>query len=158
MSVFSTVNWPFTLSLENHQGFYTQVSSKIYMGAFLVVQWLRVCLPMQGTRVRALGREDPTCSGATKPMRHNYWVCALELTRHNYWARVPQLLSLCATTTEAHAPRARALQQEKPPQWEARALQWRPNAAKNNKYINKFIKKINKTKFIWKVTGPRIVK
>ncbi|KAJ8795365.1 hypothetical protein J1605_018380 [Eschrichtius robustus] len=29
-------------------------------------------LPMQGTRVRALVQEDPTCSGATKPMRHNY--------------------------------------------------------------------------------------
>ena len=28
----------------------------------------------------------------------------------------PQLLSLCATTTEACAPRARAPQQEKPPQ------------------------------------------
>ena len=28
----------------------------------------------------------------------------------------PQLLSPCVTTTEAHAPRARALQQEKPPQ------------------------------------------
>ena len=31
-------------------------------------------------------------------------------------AREPQLLSLHATTTEAHAPRARAPQQEKPPQ------------------------------------------
>ena len=31
-------------------------------------------------------------------------------------AREPQLLSPCATTTEAHAPRARALQQEKPRQ------------------------------------------
>ena len=31
-------------------------------------------------------------------------------------AHVPQLLSLSATTTEAHAPRAHALQQEKPPQ------------------------------------------
>ena len=29
------------------------------------------------------------------------------------------------TTTEARAPRARALQQEKPPQWEACALQRR---------------------------------
>ena len=28
---------------------------------------------MQGTRVRALVREDPTCRGATKPVRHNYW-------------------------------------------------------------------------------------
>ena len=32
------------------------------------------------------------------------------------WAREPQLLSLRATTTEAHAPRAHAPQQEKPPQ------------------------------------------
>ena len=31
-------------------------------------------------------------------------------------AREPQLLSLRATTTEARAPRARAPQQEKPPQ------------------------------------------
>ena len=38
----------------------------------LVVQWLRIYLPVQGTRVRALAQEDPTCHGATKPMRHNY--------------------------------------------------------------------------------------
>ena len=44
-------------------------------GASLVAQWLRVCLPMQGTRVRALVWEDPTCRGAA-------------------WAREPQLLSL----------------------------------------------------------------
>ena len=37
----------------------------------------------------------------------------------------PQLLSPHATTTEARAPRAHALQQEKPLQWEARAPQWR---------------------------------
>ena len=41
-------------------------------GASLVAQWLRVCLPMQGTRVRALVWEDPTCRGATRPMSHNY--------------------------------------------------------------------------------------
>ena len=35
----------------------------------------------------------------------------------------PQLLSPCATTAEAHVPRARAPQQEKPPQWEAHAQQ-----------------------------------
>ena len=34
---------------------------------------------MQGTRVRALVQDDPTCRGATKSVRHNYW------------ARVPQL-------------------------------------------------------------------
>ena len=40
--------------------------------ASLVAQWLRVCLPMQGTRVRALVWEDPTCRGATEPVSHNY--------------------------------------------------------------------------------------
>ena len=38
----------------------------------LVAQWLRVCLPRQGTRVRALVWEDPTCRGATGPVSHNY--------------------------------------------------------------------------------------
>ena len=41
-------------------------------GASLVVQWLRIRLPTQGTRVRALVWEDPMCCGATKPVRHNY--------------------------------------------------------------------------------------
>ena len=40
--------------------------------ASLVAQWLRVCLPMQGTRVRALVWEDPTCRGATGPGGHGY--------------------------------------------------------------------------------------
>ena len=39
--------------------------------ASLVAQWLRICLPMQGTRVRALVWEDPTCCGATRPVSHN---------------------------------------------------------------------------------------
>ena len=43
--------------------------------ASLVAQWLRICLPMQGTRVRALVCEDPTCRGANGPMSHNYWAC-----------------------------------------------------------------------------------
>ena len=45
---------------------------KNHMRASLMVQWLRIRLPMQGTRVRALVRGDPTCCGATKPVRHNY--------------------------------------------------------------------------------------
>ena len=47
-------------------------SIKKHSWASLVVQWLRIHLPMQGTQVRALVQEDPTCCGATKPMRHNY--------------------------------------------------------------------------------------
>ena len=41
-------------------------------GASVVAQWLRICLSVQGTRVQALVREDPTCHGATKPASHNY--------------------------------------------------------------------------------------
>ena len=73
-------------------------SLRIPWGASLVAQWLRICLPMQGTRVRALVWEDPTCRGATKPVRHNYWACA----------------------SGACAP-----QQEKPRQWGACAPQRR---------------------------------
>ena len=40
--------------------------------ASLVAQWLGVRLLMQGTRVRALVWEDPTCRGATGPVGHNY--------------------------------------------------------------------------------------
>ena len=49
-----------------------QILKTNQVGASLVAQWLRVRLPKQGTRVRALVREDPTCHGATKPVRHNY--------------------------------------------------------------------------------------
>ena len=44
---------------------------EIFEWASLVAQWLRICLPMQGTRVRALLWEDPTCRGATRPVSHN---------------------------------------------------------------------------------------
>ena len=60
---------------------------------------------MQGTRVRALVWEDPTCHGATKPLRHNYW---------------------------ARTPTAHALQHEKPPQEEAHAPQRRVAPAHRN--------------------------
>ena len=45
---------------------------KTSAGASLVVQWLRIRLPLQGTQVRALVQEDPTCHRATKPVHHNY--------------------------------------------------------------------------------------
>ena len=73
--------------------------------ASLVAQWLRVCLPMQGTRVRALVWEDPTCRGAAGLVSRNYWA----------WASV------------ASAP-----QQERPRQWKARAPPWRVAPACRN--------------------------
>ncbi|KAJ8793824.1 hypothetical protein J1605_019245 [Eschrichtius robustus] len=54
------------------------------LGTSLVAQWLRIRLPVQGTRVRALVREDRTCRRAAKPVRHNYRACALEPVSHNY--------------------------------------------------------------------------
>ena len=41
-------------------------------GTSLLARWLRIHLPMQGTWVRALVREDPKCGGENKPMSHNY--------------------------------------------------------------------------------------
>ena len=41
-------------------------------GTSLVVQWLRIRLPMQGTQLQALVWEDSARRGATKPMCHNY--------------------------------------------------------------------------------------
>ena len=99
--------------MKKSRGTSLKLLSKWSKGTSLVAQWLRIRLSMQGTWVRSLAWEDPTCHGATKP------------ASHNYWARVPHLLSPRATTAEARTPRAHALQQEKPLQWEARTLQWR---------------------------------
>ena len=107
-------------------------SLKKKLRASLVAQWLRICLPMQGTQVRALVWEDPTCRGATRPVSHNYWACA----------------------SGSCAP-----QQERPRQWEARAPRWRVVPARHNwrkpsprnedptqpkNKINKFLKNLKK--------------
>ena len=38
----------------------------------LVVQWIRICLPVQETQVQPLVREDPTGRGVAKPVHPNY--------------------------------------------------------------------------------------
>ena len=40
-------------------------------GTSLVVQWLRICLPMQGTQVQSLTLEDATRLRASKPVHYN---------------------------------------------------------------------------------------
>ena len=86
-------------------------------GASLVAQWLRIRLPMQGTRVQALVWENLTCR----------------------WTREPQLLSLrvwslCSATGEAatvRGPRTAMKSGPRSPQLEtALAQQRRPNTAK----------------------------
>ena len=81
------------------------LTQKVIHGSSLVAQWLRIRLPMQGTWVRALVWEDPTCPGATRPVSHNCWACASG---------------------------ARAPQQERPRWWEARAPRWRVAPACRN--------------------------
>ena len=105
-----SINMPTQITCWHSVGWY--FIKRRQLRASLVVQWLRIHLPMQGTRVRALVQEDPTCRGATKPVRHNYWACTLEPANHNYWAREPQILKparhkywrLHTTNTEAHIP------------------------------------------------------
>ena len=60
---FDKIQHPFMIKKNSHQSWYR---------ASLVAQWLRICLPRQGTRVRALVWEDPTCRGAARPVSHNY--------------------------------------------------------------------------------------
>ena len=38
----------------------------------LVVQWVRILLPMQGTQLRSLAQENSTCHWAIKPVCRNY--------------------------------------------------------------------------------------
>ena len=82
---------------------------------------------MQGTWVRALVWEDPTCRGATRPMSHNYWACASG-------ACAPQRkAAIVRGPRTAMKSGPRLLQLEK-----ALAQKWRSNTAKNiNKKKNK---------------------
>ena len=79
----------------------------ISLGASLIVQWLRTCLPMQETWVQILVWKDPTCHGATQPVCYDYWASALK--------------SLCSSKRCLHLP-----QREK-----VHAQQWRSSIAKN---------------------------
>ena len=67
-------------------------SIKNRTGTFLVGEWLGICLPMQGTCVRSLVREDPTCCGVSKPMHPNYGnPDTLGSVSHSFWALMRQL-------------------------------------------------------------------
>ena len=97
------------------------------MRTSLVVQWIRIHLPMQGTWVRFLVQEDSTSCGAAKPVYYSSWAQTLEPLTTATEAQVPN--SLCSTTREAISMRSPHL-----PQLEkARSQQHRPSAAKKIK-------------------------
>ena len=63
---------------------------KANIGTSLVVQWLGICLPIQGTWVRSQAGKTPhdagqlcLCITTTEPKRCNYWASALEPVLHN---------------------------------------------------------------------------
>ena len=89
-----------------------------------MVQWLRICLLVQGTRVRSLVRDGPTCCGATKPLPHNYGAQGLQQQRPLQWGScAPQLESSpCSPQLE-----------------KAHSKQQRPSAAKNNFFFKEII-------------------
>ena len=57
-----------------------------------MVQWIRICLPIQETQVWSLVQEASSGWGSAKPMGRNYWARALVPASLNHWARVLQLL------------------------------------------------------------------
>ena len=59
------------------------------MGISQVVQWIRICLPMQGTWVPSLVWEDSTYLKATKLVHLNYRACTLEPVSCNTEAPEP---------------------------------------------------------------------
>ena len=79
---------------------------KLYaIGTSLVAQWLRIRLPMQGTRARSLVQVDPVCCRSSKPVHHNYWSPRpLGPPCHNHWSPCAQ--SPCSMTREATAMRS----------------------------------------------------
>ena len=123
-----------------------------------MAQWLRIRLPIQGTRVLALVWKDPTCRRATKPMRHNYWACTLEPVSHNYWVCAPQLLK--PTRLEPVLCNKRSHHYEKPAhcngEWPPLATtRGSPHAVTKTQRSQKWINKINK--FIKKETSAIMI-
>ena len=95
------------VSLHTHWYEYKESVNSYVLETSLVVQWLIICPPMQGTQIRSLVQDDSPCHGATKLLK-------------------PRLLSLCSRTCELQLWKpsysgACALQQEKPLQWEVHA-------------------------------------
>ena len=122
---YSNKNWIlFHTAMENSKmgkkNFLLSRSKTIHVGASLVVQWLGICLPMQGTWVWSLVQEDPTCHGATNLLYHNCWACALQQQKPLQWeaCALPQSIA-CLPQLE-----------------KACTQQWSPLQSKINKYIN----------------------
>ena len=86
----------------------------------LVVQWLRICLPAQGTQVQSLVQEVSTCLGAAKPVHP-------QLLRPHLVHEL-QLLKPCSATREVIEMRS--------PLTTTRAQQLRSSTAPPRKFVS----------------------
>ena len=62
----------FLIYLSIYLSIYKEIGFK-KLETSLVVQWLRICLPVRWTQVRSWVQEDSTCCGAAKLLHHNHW-------------------------------------------------------------------------------------
>ena len=70
------------------------IKNKWGWGTSLVIQWLRIHLPMQRTCVPSLIQEDPTCCRTAKPVKPMHSrACSLQEKSPQWEAHVPQLES-----------------------------------------------------------------
>ena len=90
----------------------------------LVTQWMRNCLPMQGTRVQSSVQEDPTCLRATKPVWQLLKPACLGPVPHN--KRSHNKKPLHHNREEPALPKTR----------ESLAQQQRPSTAENEEINN----------------------
>ena len=113
--------WSFNISPSNEYSGLTGEDStfvKFSAGTSRVAQWIRIHLSMQGTWVQSLVRKDSIFHGASKPVDHNYWTCALEPTGRNYWAPVPSYRSPRAESLWPATREATAMSSPRSPQVE----------------------------------------
>ena len=91
LSNWTELNWteenrivPFSFAFFHYLPTFNKSISHAYLveiscqETLLMVQWSRICPPVQGTWVRSLVQKDLTCHQTTKPVHRNSWACALE--------------------------------------------------------------------------------
>ena len=104
---------------------------KTWMGGFPGGSTVKGAPANAGDTSSILVGEESTCRRATKPVRPNYWACALENGNCNCWAHIQRLRKPARPRAVLHKPlqcQAWAPQLEK-----AWAKQQRPSSAKNKK-------------------------
>ena len=52
-----------------------------------MVEWIRICVSMQGTQIQSLVWEDSTCYGATKAIATNSSAHVLQRPKLGTWSR-----------------------------------------------------------------------